>query len=186
MSDALKITLEDVAAFMRDQIKRSTEDQGHKLTGRLSASTVSKVTRLPDGYYADVLREAYGEAIENGVDRTKIPFSPGSGAKHSQYIEGLLEFVRRRNLKPERGQTQLGIAFAIAHAQKRTGLPTVASRRFSKSGRRTGAVAEAANKNKRYITGEIDKGGEQYLQEVARELIHEATNSPFIEITLEL
>lgn len=181
----LEITLQDLSDYMADKIKRSTSDQGHNLTGSLARSTIAKTSKLNDSYYGDVIRNAYGEVMENGVNRNRVPFSRGSGAKTSQYIQGLLEFVKKRNLKPKAGGTQLGIAFAIAQAQKNTGMPTVRSRRFSKTGRRTGAVAEASKKNKTYITQEIKKGALANLEEFAFDLVSEAIDSPFVTISIE-
>lgn len=149
------------------------EAQGHKLTGRLIRSLAPKLD-AGEKLSGAVLWERYGEAINNGVPRSRIPYSPGSGAGSSEYIRGLLNFVRRARLRPRGRQTQLGIAFAIANSHKKYGMPLVGSKRFSKTGRRTGAVEEALEKEK--------KATQQYMEEVALAVIDEAFFEAFAHI----
>lgn len=136
-----RIKLIELMEFLAVEIGRELAAQGHRLTGKLAASLQPRLTGQE--LTADMVWLAYGEAINNGVHRSRIPFSPGSGKKHSKYIAALIRYVKLRRLKPKNGQTVKSIAFAIAHSQKQTGLPTYASRRHSRTGRRTGAVQEA-------------------------------------------
>ena len=180
-----KTMIDDLSEYPVREIKKATRDQGHFLTGRLEQSTREKIALTNDGLIIEIVRNAYGQAIESGVPRNRIPFSPGSGAARSKYIQGLLDFVKRRNLKPRAGGTQLGIAFAIAKKQKQVGIPTVGSRRFSKTRRRTGAIAEFNQANKRYIRDQVGEIGLVKIEEIALESLA-ILESSFVNITQEL
>lgn len=178
-----QITVEDLADYLVTQIRRSTREQGHYLSGGLDRSTAERIRETPDGVLIEIIRSAYGEALENGIPASRIPFSPGSGAKRSKFIEGLLDYVKRRNLKPKRGQTQLGIAFAIANKMKATGFPLVGSKRFSKTGRRTGAIREMYDREKRYIRKQVEELGLLKIEEIALESLRMVESSPYVTIT---
>jgi hypothetical protein len=85
-------------------------------------------------------------AINNqGVPANKIPYYPGSGRKTSKYIDGLIEYAKKRMGKSDKEAKS--VAFAIASKHKREGMPTKASARFSSTGRRTGFIEIALEKN---------------------------------------
>ena len=180
-----QISVEDLATYTVNQIRRATRDQGHYLSGRLDRSTKEKIIETPDAIIIDIVRDAYGEALENGIPRNSIPYSPGSGAKTSRFIQGLLDFVKRRNLKPRAGQTQLGIAFAIAQSMKKTGYPLVGSKKFSKTGRRTGAIREMADREKRYIRQQVEEIGLLKIEDIVIDFLQIIDQSPTVTITRE-
>ena len=179
----LTIRLEDLAQYIAKAVaKEQNRVQGHRMTGKLEKSTEGKVVAIPDGLVLDIVREKYGEIIDRGVNRRRIPFSPGSGAKTSKYIEGLIRFVRLRGLRPKPGQTQKDIAFAIAHKHKKVGLPTPGSRRFSQTGRRTGALNEVYDKEKSYIRNEITEQVFQYLEDLIEDILTQLLTSEFSRV----
>ncbi len=79
----------------------------------------------------------YGSYLETGVKKANIPFSGthrGSTDK-SLYIEALARYAEKKlGIHP---QKSLGVAFAIAYTQRREGMPTKGSYKFSQTGKRT-------------------------------------------------
>ena len=69
------------------------------------------------GYVLD-----YMATINTGVTASRIPYSRGSGARSSQYIQGLTNYVKRRMGKSDKEAKS--IAFAIASKHKKEGMPT--------------------------------------------------------------
>jgi len=112
--------------------------QGHHLSGQFIRSLDSKVREILGGKAIDFFMEDYGLILNKGVLAEKIPYNPGSGAARSDYIEGLKRYALDR-MRVSRREAER-IAFAIAKTQKREGMPTRGSRRFSKIGSRTGFI----------------------------------------------
>jgi hypothetical protein len=59
--------------------------------------------------------------LNYGVTPERIPFSPGSGAKSSKYIDGLKAYAKLRFSVNDKEAER--IAFAIAYKQKKRGMP---------------------------------------------------------------
>ena len=117
------------------------EQQGHKLSGNLRSSLGTNIRADAVSAVVEVLMLEYGRYISDGVPASRIPYSPNSGAKTSKYITGLTEFAKQRFAVGQKEATR--IAFAIARKQKEQGMPTKGSFRYSKNGRRTGAIEAA-------------------------------------------
>ena len=63
----------------------------------------------------------YGMILNYGVPANRIPYSPGSGAKSSKYIDGLKLYAKLRfNANDKEAER---IAFAIARKHKKFGMP---------------------------------------------------------------
>lgn len=128
----------DFAKVLIKQMRKELIAQGHKMTGKLSQSLESEVKAISNGVSLSIKGESYGLSLNDGVKANRIPFSPGSGAGRSKYIEGLQKFVKARITSNEK--KSLGIAFAIAKTHSEQGMPSRKSFRFSKNGRRTGWI----------------------------------------------
>lgn len=128
--------------------RQNLEDQGHVLTGRLRDSIVFDVKVSGDKVVARMFCEAYGLVMEFGVKAAKIPYSSGSGAESSQYIQGLITYFKGRGVTGTEG---IRAAFATARKHKSEGLPTFASRSFSKTGERTGFASAALEHDLEFI-----------------------------------
>lgn len=128
-----KQTLDTLA----DKGRARLAQQGHKATGKLIRSieaqiTSDDITNLIGAIYA----EDYGLIVDSGVPANRIPFSPGSGAKTSKYIQALMDWID--TIRPGlQEKERKNFAFAIAHTHIREGMPTTGSRRFSEDGTRT-------------------------------------------------
>ena len=100
----------------------------------MSHNIVTLNGMLLNFYYED-----YGVPLDTGVPSNKIPFSPGSGASSSKYIDGLIKYVKARmNISGDKEAKS--IAFAIAYKHKKDGMSTENSKRFSSSGKRNNWV----------------------------------------------
>jgi hypothetical protein len=118
-------------------------NQGHNLTGAGAASIQGNAIQTGNETRIAIVTADYVAQTDRGTPWQKIPYSPNSGAKTSQYIQGLQNYARLRF--GQNDKEALNTAFRIAYVQKlrREGSPSVGSKAFSKTGRRTG-FAEAA------------------------------------------
>lgn len=135
-------------------IKKEIEAQGHKLTGKLINSVTFEVQQLNGGFEGTMFIADYGMILEKGVKPNRIPFTFGSGKKTSKYIQGLIDFFQKRGLHPKAAKSA---AFATARVQKREGLPTRKSFRFSKNGRRKGFIKHTLDNNIKALTAKIEQ-----------------------------
>lgn len=115
--------------------------QGHSLTGKFARSLEAKTKKLVDGVRIEFFMEQYGLIINQGVSASRIPYRRGSGNTKSKYIQGLTEYAVAR-FRVSRDVAER-IAFAIASKHKQEGMPTRASRRFSKTNKRTEFIDDA-------------------------------------------
>ena len=134
----LKIALE----FLVNRAKDELTAQGHVLTGKTVASLESRIQgAIESGLTAEILVDPHALILDAGVTPGRVPYSPGSGAKSSKYIDALIQYVQLRNgasLKEAKS-----IAFAIAATAKKEGHPTQGSFIYSQNGRRTGWIKHA-------------------------------------------
>lgn len=122
---------------MADRGRIRLAEQGHRATGKLINSIEAQITSDDiDNLIGVILAEDYGLIVDSGVPAGRIPFTPGSGAKSSKYIQALIDWIDI--IRPGLADNERkSFAFAIAHTHKREGMPTRASSRFSKDGTRT-------------------------------------------------
>jgi hypothetical protein len=134
---------EKIGALTVEALKVQYRLQGHRLTGGLERSITYKTIETAEGATVRIFMEDYGIIIDQGISPGRIPYNPNkrTGARRSKYIEGLKDFARRRFGASTKEATK--IAFAIARTHKKEGLSTKNSRRFSKTGKRQGAIDAA-------------------------------------------
>ena len=136
-----EILAKQIGGLIVDELRRQYRLQGHNLTGKLIASIEDKVTLTVTGAKVQVLIVDYGVIINNGTPASRIPYTPGGGrGGTSKYIQGLQNFARLR--MGLNAREALSVAFAIAKKQSKEGMPTKGSFRFSKNGKRTGAIED--------------------------------------------
>ena len=116
-------------------------EQGHNLTGKGAASIHAQTTTRGNDTVITVYAADYVYILNRGVPAARIPYSQGSGATTSKYIDGLQNYAKLRFGLSDK--EALSVAFQIARKQKAQGMPTIASQRFSKTGKRTGFVNDA-------------------------------------------
>jgi hypothetical protein len=145
MLEGLQKLADDISALAIEVIAMEWRAQGHELSGSAvkQMETVVKFeinTLVIEGLVPDYM------AINNsGVTAAKIPYTPNSGRPPSKYISGLIDYVKRRMGKSDKEAKS--IAFAIASKHKKEGMPTKGSVRFSTTGKRTGFIEQALDKN---------------------------------------
>jgi len=152
------------------------EDQGHRATGRLIASVVAKVKATMDAIELELSHLDYGIIVNTGLSAERVPYSRGSGAKSSKFIEALMGWIRLRGIGGGLDKTVRGIAFAIATTMKKEGMPTRGSYRFTSNGRRTMWIDYIYNRynvqwqdDVEVITGDyIEDAFDAMLEEVAK------------------
>jgi hypothetical protein len=133
------VDLKPISDFVIDELRKTLAVQGHNLTGKLANSIEAYTLDVLNGYLIRFYWEDYGVPLDTGVPAANIKFSPGSGAKSSKYIDGLVKYVKQR-MNVSGDKEALGIAFAIAYKQKKEGMSTIESKRFSSSGKRNNWV----------------------------------------------
>lgn len=146
MLEGLQKMSEDISMLAITVVANEWRAQGHELSGAAvkQMETVIReeiATIVIEGYIPDYM------AINNkGVLSDKIPYYPGSGRKTSKYIDGLIDYVKRRMGKSDKEAK--GIAFAIASKHKLEGMPTKNSViKHSSTGKRTGFIETALEKS---------------------------------------
>lgn len=155
MNDLLQKLSDDISTLTIMAIVNEWKAQGHNLTGKAinEIETVVKfnINELTiTGLVLDYM------AINNrGVTADKIPYTPNSGNRTSKYIQGLIDYAKKRMGASDKEAK--GIAFAIASKHKKEGMPTRASARFSSTGKRTGFIETAINKIEPELKNLIEK-----------------------------
>jgi len=145
MLEGLQKLSDDISLLAITVVANEWRAQGHELSGSAvkQMETVIReeiATIVIEGYVPDYM------AINNsGVTAARIPYTPNSGRPPSKYISGLIDYVKRRMGKSDKEAK--GIAFAIASKHKQEGMPTKASSRYSSTGKRTGFIEQALDKN---------------------------------------
>lgn len=162
-----------VAEVVLIAVKNELVAQGHKMTGDLYNSIQYAVKAEASKVVIDYSFLEYGMVLNYGVSPDKIPYSQGSGAKKSQFIEGLKRFVEKRIGKT--GKEAEGIAFAIAKKMKAEGMPTKNSYKYSSNGRRLNWIDEGLKEANPKVVEIIDK--------VFSETINALVVSAFTEIS---
>jgi hypothetical protein len=145
MEASLQKLADEISVLAISVVANEWRLQGHELSGSAVKQMETMVrmeinTLVIEGFVPDYM------AINNsGVTAARIPYTPNSGRPPSKYISGLIDYVKRRMGKSDKEAK--GIAFAIASKHKKEGMPTKGSVRFSTTGKRTGFIEQALDKN---------------------------------------
>ena len=118
----IKQGLNNAIQLIVKEARKNLVQQGHVMTGELKNSVGGMVKSEADGLVAEISFLKYGLAQDTGIKAGKIPYSRGSGASRSKYIQGLIKFVKMKIESNEKKAK--GIAFAIAQTHKRKGMHT--------------------------------------------------------------
>lgn len=138
--NVLKDNLEKIGDLMVKELAKELIGQGHKATGNLINSIEYAVETKINELSLEVEYLSYGLIVEDGVKAAKVPYKRGSGAKSSQYIDGLIQWVKTKGMATEDAAAK-SIAFAIANTHKKDthdgyGIPSAGSFKYSNNGRR--------------------------------------------------
>lgn len=112
---------EQVGEVVKKAVKQAFIMQGRSLTGALVNSIDYSVNATINSAFIEFTLLDYGMILNYGVPANRIPYSPGSGAKSSKYIDGLKLYAKLRfNANDKEAER---IAFAIARKHKKFGMP---------------------------------------------------------------
>jgi hypothetical protein len=144
--------LQKVAAVLDNAFKDEIKSQGHSLTGKLENSIQGQQSETQvEGSMLD-----YGYIVNDGTISEKIPFSGTHGkGGTSKYIQGLISFFKLKGLSEKEATSA---AFATAKVQKKEGMSTAASSRFSKNGKRQNFIADVAAEQDPVIDKVVSQG----------------------------
>ena len=106
----------------------SINAQGHKNRGNLERS--AKTMKSGKDEFTLSLNGSAG-VLDTGIQKNRIPFSSGSGAKSSMLVDGLVSYGQDKGV-----DNPLSFAFAVIKSWIKEGFPTNKSKRFSKNGKR--------------------------------------------------
>lgn len=137
--------IEPIKVILKEALLNEWKAQGHYMNGKIVDEMEFLVER--DLGRTSIIGRMYPYGIyqDAGVTADNIPFSPGSGKKKSKYIDALVSFVEKR-MAVSSLQEAKSIAFAIAHTQKKEGMPTRGAFKYSSTGKRTEWVSDAIMK----------------------------------------
>lgn len=143
---------EQVGEVVKKAVKQAFVMQGRTLTGALVNSIDYSVNATVTSAYIEFTLLDYGMILNSGVPASRIPFSPGSGAKSSRYIDGLKLYAKLRfNANDKEAER---IAFAIAHKHKKFGMPL---------DKKTGAVEKGLEESKDEVEALISEALTQVI-----------------------
>ena len=145
MLEGLQKLADDISALAIEVIAMEWRAQGHELSGSAVKQMETLVKFEINTLVIEGLVPDYMAINNSGVTAAKIPYTPNSGRPPSKYISGLIDYVKRRMGKSDKEAKS--IAFAIASKHKKEGMPTKGSVRFSTTGKRTGFIEQALDKN---------------------------------------
>jgi hypothetical protein len=153
----------DVGEVVKKAVKQAFAMQGRTLTGALVNSIDYSVNATVTSAYIEFTLLEYGMVLNYGVTPDRIPFSPGSGAKSSKYIDGLKAYAKLRFSANDKEAER--IAFAIAHKHKKFGMPL---------DKKTGAVEKGLADSKDEV--------EELISEALTKVINVLFLSSFAEV----
>ena len=136
---------EDISLLAITVVANEWRAQGHELSGSAVKQMETVIREEINTLVIEGLVPDYMAINNSGVTAARIPYTPNSGRPPSKYISGLIDYVKRRMGKSDKEAKS--IAFAIASKHKKEGMPTKGSVRFSTTGKRTGFIEQALDKN---------------------------------------
>lgn len=155
---AIKNELLRVLRIVEKRGQEEIRAQGHVASGRGMNSVEGVVlpndgTKIVGGIFAE---DYMVGPVDNGVPASRVPYSPGSGAAFSQYIQSLMDWIQRWIKPSYTDEEAKSFAFAIANTAIEEGHPTRGSYSFSENGHRTSWVKRGLEDNERFIEEELE------------------------------
>ena len=122
MEKELQKLADDIAQMAIDAVANEWKAQGHNLTGAAIKNMETVIHTETDKIIIEGFVPDYMAINNQGVPANKIPYYPGSGRKTSKYIDGLIEYAKKRMGKSDKEAKS--VAFAIASKHKKEGMTT--------------------------------------------------------------
>lgn len=159
--------IDDILKFVQAELVKELKAQGHDNTHSL-ITNIDRVSRkIADDVVGELYMNDYWEPLNTGVRKNKIPYRRGSGKKESKYINGLINYFQSKGLVLNEAKNA---AFATANVQKKEGMPTSKSYKFSNNNKRTGFM-DVIDKEQGYIEEYIELSYQKEVQTALDNLI---------------
>ena len=171
------------AADMAVLFVEELEQQGYRATGALIRSVIARVKEGLDEVDIFMSHLSYGIIVNTGVLAGRVPYSRGSGAKSSKFIDALMAWIRLRGIAGGLDKTVRSVAFAMATAMKRDGIPTKGSYAFTQNGRRTEWIDYVYNKYNVSWSERVEKETGDYIEQVFDAMLQKTCDKwkPYLE-----
>ena len=124
-----KDVVTELASTLTAELIEAADVQGHRLTGSLAKNIGYEVTGSDNEAEAKIYGPDYAIYLNYGVAPGKVRYP----------ISVMIDFLRKRGLPEKEAKSK---AWATRTVQQREGMPTKASARFSRNGKRTGFLQE--------------------------------------------
>lgn len=154
--DGIDEAYENVYNIAAEAVVNMWRLQGHELTGRAVREMRMQVIETASGIDINGLILDYMARVNEGTPADKI-------LVNSRYISELTDYVIRRGIESGRQEAE-DIARRIATTHYTEGSPTIASRRFSKTGKRTGFIEDGLERAKDEIKEATRQAFERIIQ----------------------
>jgi len=139
--------IEKLESVISEVLLNEWEAQGHSMGGKVVKDIEYQSKIETNRIILSGFMYPYGNIQAAGVPSSKIPYSGHSKrGGTSLYITALQNYVKNRMGISDEKKSK-GIAFAIAETQKKQGMPTRGSYRFSRTGKRTEWVSDALKRD---------------------------------------
>lgn len=126
----------EIASYLKEELQKELEAQGHNATGRLSQEIEEKIIVLLDEIDIEMYILYYGKYQDTGLKPDQIPYRRGSHAGTSKFIEALMKWAVVKKIVQEGSRQQRSFAFAVAEKMKKQGMPTDGAYAYTSNGRR--------------------------------------------------
>ena len=145
---------EDLVIALREELLK----QGHKATGKLSESFKSKVSMTGDNIILTIEGLDYGKYVDSGRRPGKRP-----------PIQAIFNWVKTKGIASADKKAR-SIAFAIATAIAREGIPTRGAYAHTKNGRRKNFIKFVISENKDKIESTVKLFGKKAIQTITEKI----------------
>jgi len=147
--------IERLENVLNEALMNEFEAQGHKMSGKLISDIEYVVKQEVNKLTISGYMYPYANYLAAGTKAANIPFSGRTGrGRTSLYIQALKNYARIR-MGIDNEKKALSVAFAIAHTQKKQGMPTRGSYSYTSTGKRTEFVSDAFKRDEDKITEAI-------------------------------
>lgn len=145
----------DIGEVVKNAVKQAFIMQGRQLTGALVNSIDYNVYATINSAKIEFTLLEYGMVLNYGVTPDRIPYTRGSGAKGSKYIDGLKAYAKLRFAANDKEAER--IAFAIATKHKKFRMPLDG---------KTGAVEEGIENSLNEVNDLINSAFSELIRNV--------------------
>ena len=152
---SLQSDIQKLEQVLSEALMNEFEAQGHKMSGAVVRDIEYVVKQEVNKISIAGMMYPYANYLAAGTKAAKIPFSGIGGGGTSLYIQALKNYARQR-MGIDNEKKALSVAFAIAHTQKKHGMPTPGSYAYSSTGKRTEWIGDAFKRDESKIVEVVE------------------------------